>query len=106
MHGKTHASIRAVDFNHLLLLLPFVMDNLLRDEVDKYNQEKARGSAALVDPSEELVMVANTFVSWYKLFRCTNPPKSPQDVRTLTTQADRLLGMFCISFRTKTRWGD
>jgi len=37
------------------------MDNLLRDEVDKYNQEKARGSAALVDPSEELVMVANTY---------------------------------------------
>ena len=105
MHGKTHSQIRAADLRHLLLLLPFVMDNLLRDEVDKYNQEKARGSAALVDPSEELVLVANTFVSWYKLFRCTNPPKSPQDVRTLTTQADRLLGMFSTVFPYKNKKG-
>ena len=52
MHGKTHTSIQAADLIHLLLLLPFVMDNLLRDEVDKYNQEKARGSAALADPSD------------------------------------------------------
>ena len=105
MHGKTHSQIRAADLRHLLLLLPFVMDNLLRDEVDKYNQEKARGSAALVDPSEELVMVANTFVSWYKLFRRTNPPKSPRDVRTLTTLADRLLGMFSTVFPYKNKMG-
>ena len=40
-----------------------------------------------MDPSEELVMVANTLVSWYKLFRRTNPPKTPRDVQTFTTQA-------------------
>ena len=76
VHGKPHTGIRAADLRHLLLLLPFVLDNLLRDEVDKYNQEKTRGSVALVDPSGELVLVANTFVSWYKLFRRTNPPKT------------------------------
>ena len=32
-----------------------------------------------VDPSEKLAMVANTFVSWYKLVRRTNPPEIPRD---------------------------
>ena len=49
IHGKTHSSIRAADLRHLLLLLPFVLDNLLSDEVDKYNQDKAQGSADLFD---------------------------------------------------------
>ena len=82
IHGKTHSSIRAADLRHLLLLLPFVLDNLLKDEVDKYNRDKAQGSDVLVDPSEELVMVANTFVSWYKLFRRTNPPKTADSYNT------------------------
>ena len=38
-HGKPHTSIRAADLRHFLLLLPFVLDNLLKDEVDKYNEE-------------------------------------------------------------------
>jgi hypothetical protein len=79
------------------------MDNLLNDDVDKYNQEKTRGSAALVDPSEELVMVANTFVSWYKLFRREISPKFLRDVRTLTTQADRLWGMLSTVFPYKNK---
>ena len=105
IHGKTHSSIRAADLRHLLLLLPFVLDNLLKDEVDKYNRDKAQGSDVLVDPSEELVMVANTFVSWYKLFRRTNPPKTPRDVQTLTRQADQLLGMFITVFPYKNKKG-
>ena len=52
-HCKPHCSVRAADLRHLLLLLSFVMDNILRDEVDKYNRDKARGSAVLVDPSED-----------------------------------------------------
>ena len=50
-------------------------------------------------------MVANTFVSWYKLFRRTNPLKTPQDVQTLTTQADRLLSMFSTVFPYKKKEG-
>ena len=59
-NGKPSTLVRAADFRHLLLLLPFVLDNLLREEVDKYNQGRASGSAVLVDPSEELVMVAKS----------------------------------------------
>ena len=48
-------------------------------------------------------VVANTFVSWYKLFRRTNPPKTPQDVQTLTTKADRLLSMYITVFPYKNK---
>lgn len=85
-NGKASASIQAADFRHLLLLLHLVLDNLFREEVDQYNRARAPGTAELLDPSEELVTVANTLVSWYKLFRRTNPPKHPQDVQTLTSQ--------------------
>jgi len=54
---------QAADFSHLLLLLHFALDNLLREEVDEYNQGRAHGNAARVDPSWEVIMVANTFVS-------------------------------------------
>ena len=97
--GKPHCEMRAADCRHLLLLLPFILDNLFRDELDEYNQTHA---AAVVDPSAELVMVANTFVSWYKLFRRT---KSPQDVQTLMSRAARLVDMFRTVFPYKNKTG-
>ena len=104
-NGKASASIQAADFRHLLLLLHLVLDNLFREEVDQYNRARAPGTAELLDPSEELVTVANTLVSWYKLFRRTNPPKHPQDVQTLTSQANRLLDMFSRVFPYKNKAG-
>ena len=58
-----------------------------------------------VRADQEMVMVSNKFVSWYNLFRCTNLPKSPRDMRTLTAQADRLLGMFSTVFPYKNKMG-
>lgn len=104
-YGKTSSRVRAADFRHLLLILPFALDNLLRPEVDEYNQGRAHGTSALVDPSGELVKVANTFVSWYKLYRRTNPPKISQDVQTLTLQGRRLLDMFRTVFPYRNKHG-
>jgi hypothetical protein len=81
--------MRAADWRHLLLLLPFILDNLLKDEVDEYNRNKGSGEPSLVDPSRELITVANTFIAWYKLYRRTTPPKVPQDVNTLLTLGNR-----------------
>jgi len=81
--------VRATDWRHLLLLIPFILDNLLRDEVAAYNRTSGRGAAALVDPSGEIIEVANTFLSWYKLYRRTTPPKVQQDVNTLLALGNR-----------------
>ena len=61
---------------------------------------------ALVDPSEELVMVANTFVSWYKLFRRTNPPNPPEMCGLLQHRQTGFWACLALSFHTKTRRGD
>jgi len=102
IHGKTHSSIRAADLRHLLLLLPFVLDNLLKDEVDKYNRDKAQGSDVLVDPSEELVMVA---IRGTSCFVAQILPKLPEMCRLLQHRQTSFWACLSLSFHTKTKRG-
>ena len=58
------------------------------------------------DPSEELVMVANTFVRVeVRIVSSHKSSKIPRDVQTLTSQTDRLLDMFCTVFPYKNKPG-
>ena len=90
MHSKQkhNLKIRAVDFRHLLLLLPFVLDNLFRDEVEEHNST-ADEDEQVEDPSTELVGVANTFIARYKLYRRLTPGKGMNDVAELTGLGER-----------------
>ena len=45
---KAARNTRACDYRHLLLLLPFILSNLLREEVDEHNSHH-RG-APVIDP--------------------------------------------------------
>jgi hypothetical protein len=63
---KGGRNTRATDYRHLLLLLPFILSNLFREEVDEH---KRKHRAYVIDPSEELLGVANSFLPWYKMFR-------------------------------------
>jgi hypothetical protein len=49
----------ATDYRHLLLLLPFILSNLFREEVDEHN---SKHRAHVIDPSEELLEVVNVFL--------------------------------------------
>ena len=64
-------------------LLPFVLDDLFRDEVEEHNST-ADKDKRVEDPSTELVGVANTFIAWYKLYRRMTPGKGLNDVDELT----------------------
>ena len=44
----------------------------------------------VIDPSAELIAVANTFLSWYKLYRRITHPKTLDDVATLKKLSQRL----------------
>jgi hypothetical protein len=85
LHEKQKAArhTRACDYRHLLLLLPFILSNLFRDEVAEHNSQHRQ--APILDPSEVLVGVSNLFLRWYKLFRMTRPGKTPADIETLRT---------------------
>ncbi len=56
----------ATDSCHLLLLLPFILSNLFRDEVEKHNHNHR---AHLVN---QLTGVANISLRWYKLYALYN----------------------------------
>jgi len=84
---KAARHTRACDYRHLLLLLPFTLSNLFRDEVEEHNSHH-QGNP-VVDPSEELIGVANVFLRWYKLFRQTTPGKTGAEINILRSLSDR-----------------
>ena len=86
--NKATSHVRACDYRHLLLLLPFILQHLFRNEVEQFNQLRA-GNPPVIDPSSELVDVSNSFLSWYTLFRRVTPPKTTNDVLTLQTLSHR-----------------
>jgi len=85
---KGARNTRATDYRHLLLLLPFILSNLFREEVEEHNRKHR---AHVVDPSEELIGVANIFLRWYKLFRETSPGKTPEAISTLRSLSHRYI---------------
>ena len=86
---KAARHTRACDYRHLLLLLPFILSNLFREEVEEHNSTQ-RGNR-VVDPSEELISVTNVFLRWYKLFRQTTPGKTAADINILRTLSHRYI---------------
>ena len=88
--SKNSTKCRATDFRHLLLLLPFILDNLFSDEVDQFNSSR-QGQPKVIDPSSELIAVANTFLSWYKLYRRITPAKTLDEIATLQQLSHRYL---------------
>ena len=81
--NTTSRHLRATDYRHILLVLPFILDNLFRDEVKDYNSKRKHGEPEIIHPSAELIAVANTFLSWYKRFRRITPAKTLDDVARL-----------------------
>ena len=86
---KAARNTRSCDYRHLMLLLPFSLSNLFREEVEEHNS--THGGAPVVDPSEELIGVTNVFLRWYKLFRQTTPGKTAAYINILRTLSHRYI---------------
>ncbi len=84
---KVARHTRACDYRHLLLLLPFVLSNLFPDEAEEHNSRN-RGTH-VVDPSEDLVGVANVFLRWYKKICQVVPAKTSTDITILRSLSHR-----------------
>ena len=72
---------------HVLLLLPFLLDGLLADEVLKHN--RAHPLNPVLDPSSELIGVTMVLIQWYNLYRRRYPPKDEVDTQDLTALGKR-----------------
>ena len=87
IHKKTPPRVRAIDMRHVLLLLPFLLDGLLADEVLKHN--RAHPLNPVLDPSSELIGVTMVLIQWYNLYRRRYPPKDEVDIQDLTALGER-----------------
>ena len=86
---KAARNTRSCDYRHLMLLLPFSLSNMFREEVEEHNSTHRH--APVVDPSEELIGVTNVFLRWYKLFRQTSPGKTAADINILRSLSHRFI---------------
>jgi len=82
------SKVRASDIRNILLILPFILHDLMADEVKDYNEKHPRCDP-VVDPSPELISVVLQLLSWYPLFRRRNPPKDEDDINDLRDMAER-----------------
>jgi hypothetical protein len=82
LNGKIPPKVRAVDMRHILILLPFLLDGLLADEVREHN--RCHPLNLVVDPSSELIGITLVLLQWYNLYRRRYPPKDEVDIQDLT----------------------
>ncbi len=66
---------------NLLLVLPFLVHNLVEEEVEEYNRTHIFDP--IVDPSNELIGIVLLFIDWYMLYRRRFPPKYEVDIKDL-----------------------
>lgn len=66
MSGKILGKITGVDLRHLLLLLPFLLFDLLDDEIQHFNQINGTD---LVNPAHVLIKFVLLLLEWYHLYR-------------------------------------
>jgi hypothetical protein len=62
-------------------MLPFLLHNLLEEEVEEYNRRNP--FEPITDPSDECIGIVLLFIDWYHLYRRRYPPKDEVDIQDL-----------------------
>ena len=66
-------SVRAVNMRNMLRILPFLLHNLLEQEVEGNNSRNPFDP--VTDPSDECIGILLSLTEWYHLYRHRFPPK-------------------------------
>ncbi len=77
---------------HMLLVLPFLMHDRVRPEVEEYNRLNP-AKEPLVDPSSDCIDVTLLLLTWYHLFRRSDPPNDKEDINELQELTHRYLNL-------------
>ena len=75
--------VRAIDMLHVLLLLHFILEGLLTEEVAEYNRQNP--FSRICDPSPIVI----NLISWYGLYHRRIPAKDEDDIQDLDTLGHR-----------------
>ncbi len=77
---------------HILLVLPFLLHDLVRPEVEEYDRLNP-AEEPLVDPSSDCIDVTLLLLIWYRLFRRCDSPKDEEYINELQELAHRYLSL-------------
>ncbi len=91
-NGKPPSRVRASDMRHILFVLPFLLHDLVRPEVEEYNRLNP-AEEPLVDPSSDCIDVTLSLLTWYRLFRRCDPPKDEENINELQELAHWYLNL-------------
>ena len=80
--------VRAMNLRKVLLILPFLLEGLLTNEVEEHNRRNP--VAPIVNPSPMRVEITIMLVSWYQLYRRKFPSKDEEDIKDSGTLGKRL----------------
>ncbi len=79
---------------HILLVMPFLLPDLVRPEVEEYNRLPVNPAAEpFVDPSSDCIDVTLLLLTWYRLFRRCDPTKDEEDINELQEVSHRCLNL-------------
>ena len=92
--GKLPPKVRAMDMRHILIILPFLLEGLLTDEVEEHNAAN-QFIHRVVDTSSKMVDITIMLLSWYHLYRRKFPAKDEEDIKNLSKLGDRYLIAYC-----------
>ena len=79
--GRLPPRIRAMDMRHILLILPFLLEGLLTDEIEEHNAG-IRFIHHVMDPSSKMVDIIIMLLSWYRLYRRKFPARMRKKSKT------------------------
>ncbi len=74
-------SVCAVNMRNMLLMLPFLLHNLLEQEVEEYNSQNPFNP--VTDPSDECIGIVLSLTEWHHLYRQRFQPKDEVDIQDL-----------------------
>lgn len=64
--GHPDGRVTGRDMRHLLLLLPYILFDLIKDEIDEFNQQN---QTVHINPSNKLIPWVLLLLEWYRLYR-------------------------------------
>ena len=64
--GRPNGRITGVDMRHLLLMLPFLLFDLMHEEISEYNSSN---QTSIENPAHALITLVLTLLEWYHLYR-------------------------------------
>jgi hypothetical protein len=92
--GAPNARVRGSDLQDLLLISPFIFDNLFQRHVESWNETH---NAFVADPTLQILPILHTKLTFYQLYR--EDAKCVDEIHEMTSESKKFLKQCRETFR-------